>query len=226
MSLHDRQKPMHKKASEQCKRCSEPCKRFTAAQKKWALLPNLFGNIAFQTNIVALNAAIEAAQAGTHGRGFAVVATEVRQRPTLFSQASSEIEKLINLSNQRIEQGMIAAKQTETLMTGIHELVQAVRALMNDINEATSDQNADAQVLRTVMQELEQLSQRNLELVQAATHSTQEQVNHAEGLADIVHLFSVHQDDAENETSETHELSPNIAPLALPLSGSRYTRAA
>ncbi|MCQ9616578.1 methyl-accepting chemotaxis protein [Paenalcaligenes niemegkensis] len=183
--------------------------------KQMGSITELIRNIAFQTNILALNAAVEAAQAGNHGRGFAVVATEVRQLALRSSQASSDIEKLISRSDQRIAQGMDAAKQTEALMTEIHRSVQSVRILMNDISQATSDQGVDAEMLRTAMQELELLSQQNLELVDAATLSTKQQLSHVEGLAQIVHLFTLNTDGSDTDGTQTVAVHKSLSPLAL-----------
>ncbi|NHW59947.1 methyl-accepting chemotaxis protein, partial [Escherichia coli] len=72
------------------------------SSNKIADIINVINNIAFQTNILALNASVETARAGTHGRGFMVVANEVRNLAVDSAKAATEIEVLIADSSMRV----------------------------------------------------------------------------------------------------------------------------
>src|SRR5690606_24115239 len=70
-----------------------------------AEITSLIDAIAFQTNILALNASVEAARAGQHGKGFAVVATEVGALSNKTAQAAREIAALVHTSVQNMDAG-------------------------------------------------------------------------------------------------------------------------
>lgn len=100
-------------------------------------------DITFQTKILSLNAAVEAANAGEDGSGFAVVADEVRQLSDRTSDAAEEISKTIEKSVERTQTGADRAERSQEVLENIAEQIQRVDRRMNEIsaNHKTQSDN-------------------------------------------------------------------------------------
>lgn len=97
-------------------------------------------DIAFQTNILALNASIEAARAGAAGKGFAVVAEEVRNLAAKSSDASKITAELIEHTVKAIESGTLAANSTAEMLSGIVAETKSISGSVSEIADVSEEQ--------------------------------------------------------------------------------------
>jgi len=98
--------------------------QINASSKKIGEIIGIIDDIAFETNILALNATVEAGRAGEQGRGFAVVTSEIRNLAQLGAAAPREIKALIGTSVDKVEAG---ARLVGEFGTTMHEIVASVK---------------------------------------------------------------------------------------------------
>ena len=117
--------------------------------------------IAFQTNILSLNAAVEAATAGEAGRGFAVVAAEVRNLASRSAEAAKEIKMLVETATKKADQGK---KISEDMISGykmLNENISQTIELIKNIEGSSKEQLAGIEQINDAISALDQQTQQN-----------------------------------------------------------------
>ena len=147
--------------------------------------------IAFQTNILALNASVEAARAGSAGRGFGVVADEVRGLAHRTAEAAQEIEALIRESGGQVAAGATLVRNTGSTMVEIVGSVHCVADTIGKISEAVADQRSGIAVVNETIAQLEDTTRQNAALVQRSAASGENLKTQADRLHELVRAFRV-----------------------------------
>lgn len=125
----------------------------------------LIDSIAFQTNILAINAAVEAARAGAARGGFSVVASEVRSLAQRSGEAASDIKKLVANAMARIDYGNQQVAKAGAKIKEIVAAAQSVSALASQISTACSEQSAGVEQINGGIANVERALQQNAQLV-------------------------------------------------------------
>lgn len=159
------------------------------ASARVADIIQVIDEIAFQTNMLSLNAAIEAAQAGEQGRGFAVVASEVRMLSQRTKAASREVRDLIDNSRQHVAGGRQCVDQAAATTQEVIATIREVAMAMSDITDGSQSQAHDIEQINSAVAHLNEYTERNAALAATSAAAAQAMQGQAQSLEHAFSLF-------------------------------------
>lgn len=157
-------------------------------------ISNIIGvidEISFQTNLLALNAAVEAARAGEQGRGFAVVADEVRQLAAHSANAAKEIKGLIDHSNKQVQRGSDLVNKSGEALTEIVKSVKQVTTIISEIAVASQEQADGIAQVNVSIANMDEGTQQNAAMVEQVRSSSDSMGEEAHRLNLMMEFFKL-----------------------------------
>ena len=128
----------------------------------------MIDQIAFQTNILSLNAAVEAATAGEAGKGFAVVAQEVRNLASRSAEAAKEIKDLVESASENATKGKNISTDMIDGFTDLEQKVLETNQLIDDVTNAAREQTIGMSQISDAINQLDQFTQQNAQVAEKA----------------------------------------------------------
>ncbi len=139
-------------------------------------------NIAFQTNILSLNAAVEAATAGDAGKGFAVVAQEVRNLANRSADAAKEIKAMASQAAHKSNEGMNIATELTRGFEVIADKIAQTAIMVQDVSNANREQMQGIGQINTAVTQLDQMTQENAKVAAQADAIANATISKAEAM--------------------------------------------
>ena len=149
------------------------------------------GDIAFQTNILSLNASVEAARAGAAGKGFAIVANEVKQLAAKSAKAAQSATEMVNNTKAIIQTGVVLTADTASSLQAISDVSTQISAISDQLAAAVQGQGLALTEMEERIAAISSVADRNLQNAGETEQSSSSLAKEAETLQAQVQKFTL-----------------------------------
>ncbi len=184
--------------SNKAKESTEKIREMTDAMSKISDNSNQIKNIiksiediAAQTNLLSLNAAIEAARAGDAGRGFAVVADEIRELANQSAKSVVDTRELIEAALREVENGNQTVDRTAEFLTHIIESLGKVETSIQNVSNSSTQQADSMEQVRLAVEQIANVVEENSAMAEESSATSEELSAQACALNDLVGQFNL-----------------------------------
>ena len=165
--------------------------KITEASAQIAEISNTIADIASQTNLLSLNASIEAARAGQSGKGFAVVADEIRKLAGQSAEAASHTKELIDTTIENVNEGNTVVEETNQALQKVMDGINEIQEIMTQ-NSEVAQQQADAMnEIDKGIEQISQVVQSNAASAQESSAISQELSSQSDNLNGLISKFVI-----------------------------------
>lgn len=178
-------------ADEKMKQLTETTENIDKSSAQIGGILKTIEDIAFQTNILSLNASIEAARAGDAGKGFSVVAEEVRNLAERSAESAQGTGILINRSLQDIKTGTASTSDAVSAMLVITDCIQSIKKLMDEIASASVQQPEMITSIERGIKEISETVQTNSYAAEKSAEVSKELSDQARTLNGLLRQFNI-----------------------------------